>query len=175
MESGGTDSDGDSAYFFRGLTSGTLKRDKPGAFPLKNVLSEAFKEPRLVLIVVEYSCLVDPPHHDVVQGSWYVQSRLAWHGVIILIRHGLSSKMRSRYQRLLCSSAHQEGLPIFYRCSRVHRSPFTFAVIYSTFFLSALTATRRFRRSERTKSEPLFYYFSALCINGPVLQGLNSC
>ena len=62
MESGGTDSDGDSAYFFRGLTSGTLKRDNPGAFPLKNVLSEAFKEPRLVLIV-EYSCFVDPPHH----------------------------------------------------------------------------------------------------------------
>ena len=55
-----------------------------GTFSVDNVLSESFKEPRLVLIVFEYLSLVDSPHHDMVQGSGYVQSRLAWHGVILL-------------------------------------------------------------------------------------------
>jgi hypothetical protein len=57
-----------------------------GAFPLKNVLSEAFEKAGLVLIIVEYVRLVDSPHHDVVQGSGYVESRLAWHRVIPLKR-----------------------------------------------------------------------------------------
>jgi len=55
-----------------------------GTLPLDNVLSEAFKEPRLVLIVVENIGFVDSPDHDMVQGSGYVQSRLAWHGRILL-------------------------------------------------------------------------------------------
>ena len=57
-------------------------------FSLDNVLSEAFEKTRLVLIVVEYVGFVDSPHHDVVQGSGYVQSRLAWHGMILLKRAG---------------------------------------------------------------------------------------
>ena len=40
-----------------------------GAFPLKHVLPEAFKEPRLVLIVVKYLGLINSPNHDMVQGT----------------------------------------------------------------------------------------------------------
>ena len=40
-----------------------------GAFPLRNVPSEGFKEPRLVLIVVEYLNFIDSPRHDMVQGN----------------------------------------------------------------------------------------------------------
>ncbi len=66
-----------------------------GTFPLHNVLSEAFKKARLVLLVVEYVCLVDSPHHDMVQGSRHIESRLAWHGVILwnstpLVKHILA-------------------------------------------------------------------------------------
>jgi len=57
-----------------------------GTFPIDHILSEAFQKSRLVLIVVEYVCLVDSPHHDMMQGSRYVQSRLAWHGMIVLKR-----------------------------------------------------------------------------------------
>jgi len=56
------------------------------AFPLYYILSESFKKLRLVLIVVEYVGLVDSPHHDMVQGPRYIQSRLAWHGTIVLKR-----------------------------------------------------------------------------------------
>ena len=55
-----------------------------GTFPLDNILSEAFEKARLVLIVVKDVGFVDAPHHDMVQGSRYVESRLAWHGVILL-------------------------------------------------------------------------------------------
>jgi hypothetical protein len=41
------------------------------------------KEFVLVLIVFEYSGLVDPSHHDVVQGARAVQSRLSGHREII--------------------------------------------------------------------------------------------
>lgn len=54
--------------------------DDPGinrTFPLCYILSKSFQKARLVLIVVEYVGFVDSPHHDMVQGSRYVQSRLA--------------------------------------------------------------------------------------------------
>jgi len=59
-----------------------------GAFPFHYVLTEAFEKARLVLIVVEYVCLVDSPHHDMVQGSEDIESRLAGHGVIVVMRAG---------------------------------------------------------------------------------------
>mgnify|MGYP001585173862 CR=1 FL=1 len=55
-------------------------------FTFYYVLSETFEKSRLVLIVVEYVGLVDSPQHDMVQGSGYVQSRLAWHEMIVLKR-----------------------------------------------------------------------------------------
>jgi hypothetical protein len=55
-------------------------------FTLDYILSESLQKARLVLIVVEYVGLVDSPHHDMVQGSGYVQSCLAWHGMIVLKR-----------------------------------------------------------------------------------------
>ena len=55
-----------------------------GTFSFYNILSEAFKKSRLVLVIVEYVRLVDSSHYDMVQGSKYVQSRLAWHEVILL-------------------------------------------------------------------------------------------
>ena len=66
-----------------------IEHEDPGVdetFPVGNVLPEALKEPRLVLIIVEYLRLVDSSHHDMVQGSGYVQSRLTWHEVILLKR-----------------------------------------------------------------------------------------
>ena len=53
-------------------------------FSLDNFLSKAFEKTRFILIVVKDVGFVDSPHHDMVQGSGYVQSRLAWHGVILL-------------------------------------------------------------------------------------------
>jgi hypothetical protein len=55
-----------------------------GTFSLNNILAEALKKARFVFIVVKYVGLVDAPHHDMVQGSGYVQSRLSWHGGIVL-------------------------------------------------------------------------------------------
>lgn len=57
-----------------------------GAFPLNNVLPEAIEKASLVLVIIEYVGLVYSPHHDVVQCSGYIQSRLAWHGMILLRR-----------------------------------------------------------------------------------------
>jgi hypothetical protein len=59
-----------------------------GTFPFYHILPEAFEKERFILSVVEYVSFVDSPHHDVVQGSGYVQSRLAWHGMIVLKRAG---------------------------------------------------------------------------------------
>ncbi len=39
------------------------------AFPLQNGLAESFEEPGFVFVVSEDVCLVDPPHHDMVQGA----------------------------------------------------------------------------------------------------------
>jgi hypothetical protein len=57
-----------------------------GTFFLYSVPSEALKKTRLVLIVVEYVSLVDSPHHNMVQGSGHIESRLTWHEVILLNR-----------------------------------------------------------------------------------------
>jgi hypothetical protein len=57
-----------------------------GTFSLYYILSEAFQKARLVFIVVEYAGFIDSPHHDMVQSSRYVQSRLAWHEMIVLKR-----------------------------------------------------------------------------------------
>ena len=42
------------------------------ALPLQNGLAESFEEPGLVLVVSEDVCLIDPPHHDMMQGAGYV-------------------------------------------------------------------------------------------------------
>ena len=55
-----------------------------GTFSFYNILSEAFKKSRSVLVIIEYVRFVDSSHYDMVQGSKYVQSRLAWHEVILL-------------------------------------------------------------------------------------------
>jgi hypothetical protein len=40
-----------------------------GAFSLYDILSQSFEKSYLVLVVIEYIGLVDPPHHDMVQSS----------------------------------------------------------------------------------------------------------
>ena len=55
-------------------------------FSLDYILSKSFQKPQLVLIVIEYVGFVDSPHHDMVHGSRYVQSRLTWHEMIVLKR-----------------------------------------------------------------------------------------
>ncbi len=61
-----------------------------GTFSVCNVLPKPLKKLRLVLIVVKYVGLVDSAHHDMVQGSGDVESRLAGHEVILqawLVKH----------------------------------------------------------------------------------------
>jgi hypothetical protein len=53
-------------------------------FSISNVLTEAFKKLRLVLVVFEYLGFVDSPYHNVVKGSRYIQSCLAWHGLLAM-------------------------------------------------------------------------------------------
>ena len=50
-----------------------------GACAFDNELAESFKEPHPVLVVLEDGRLIDPTHHDVVQGTRNVKSGLPWH------------------------------------------------------------------------------------------------
>ena len=54
-----------------------------GAFPFCDIFAEAVEKPRLINIVFKYLRLVDAPHHDMMQGSRHIQSRLSRHEVIV--------------------------------------------------------------------------------------------
>ena len=54
-----------------------------GSFPFCVIFAEAVEKPRLINIVIKYLRLVDVPHHDMMQGSRHIQSRLSRYEVIV--------------------------------------------------------------------------------------------
>ena len=61
-----------------------------GAVPLTHIETESLKEKVPVLIVFEYVGFVDAPHHDMMKGTGYIESGLAWHRSIIFKKGTLS-------------------------------------------------------------------------------------
>ena len=66
-----------------------------GAIGFKDILAEPFQECGFVLLVLEYFRSIDPPHHDMVQGSGHIESCLAWHGACIGVGWALVKRFAS--------------------------------------------------------------------------------
>jgi hypothetical protein len=52
-------------------------------FALIQGQADSIEKPGFIFVVSKYFCLVEPPYHDVVQGTGDVQSGLTWHWAIL--------------------------------------------------------------------------------------------